>query len=200
MPACRKTLVGCLVVAFASAASAGVDLTPSVTNVDEDGVKYQQLRFKSDGGTVLMVLPENWSFSGGPGRLQLKAPGKDFTEATVEAVALNATTPIDETVRAEFKQQVLATLPAGAQRAETLTEAENTLMPSGNPSFELVLSYELWGKTFQRSALLVHTPRERLVFRLTAHRPDFAGLNNQFRRSIMSWQFIEAKPPQNADG
>lgn len=195
----RKTLVGCFVLALGSIAFAGVDLTPSAVEIDEDGFKYQQLRFKSDGGTVLLVPPEKWSFSGGPGRLQLTPPGKDFAEGLIEAASYEKPTPIDEAARAQFKQQVLAGVPPGSQRIETLTEAENTVMPAGNPSFELVLSYELWGKSFRRSALLVHTPRERLAFRLTAQQTDFPSLLIQFHRSVMTWQFIEAKPPPTGE-
>ena len=165
--------------------------------VDEDGIKSEQLRFKSDAGTVLLVPPDKWTFSGGAGRLQFRAPGKEHFEAFIEAVSSEGQMPIDDAVRAQFKQQVLATLPHGSQKIETLTEADNTLMPAGNPSFEVFLSYVLWGKSFRRSALLVHTPRERLVFRLTALEADFPSLMNQFRGSMMSWQFIEAKPPEN---
>lgn len=187
------------VIAVARAASAGVDLTPSPVQVEEDGAKYQQLRFNSrEGGSVLYTPPEGWSFSGGGGRLVFKPPGKDFAEAVLETVPLPAPAPIDEAVRAEFKEQVLATVPPGSQSVATVTEAENAVMPAGNPSFEVVVSYQVMGKTFQRSALLVHTPRERLLFRLTAQKVDYPGLTNEFRRSAMTWQFIEAKPAENA--
>ena len=185
------------VVALASTGTAGVDLTPSPVQVEEDGRKYQHLRFKSsDGGSVSFTPPEGWSFSGGGGRLVFKPPGKDFAEAILETVPLQAPAPIDEAVRTEFKEQVIATLPAGSQGIATVTEAENTVMPAGNPSFEVVVSYQLMGKTFQRSALLVHTPRERLLFRLTAQKADYMSLANEFRRSAMTWQFIEAKPAE----
>ena len=50
------------------------------------------------------------------------------------------------------------------------------------------------GKTFQRAALLVHSPTDRLCFRLTAEKQDFDILALQFRRSIMSWQVIPETP------
>ena len=194
---CNKAPLLFLLVAIARAATAGVDLTPSPVTVEEDGLKYQQLRFKSrDGGSVSFTPPEGWSFSGGGGRLVFKPPGKDFAEAVLETVPLQAPAPIDEAVRTQFKEQVIATLPPGSHGFTTITEAENTVMPAGNPSFEVVVSYQLMGKTFQRSALLVHTPRERLLFRLTAQTADYLSLANGFRRSAMTWQFIEAKPPE----
>ena len=186
-------------IAVAGTVTAGVDLTPSPVQVDDDGVKYQQLRFKSrDGGSVLFTPPQGWSFSGGGGRLVFKPPGKDFAEAVLETVPLPAPAPIDEAVRNEFKEQVVATLPPGSQSIATVAETENAIMPAGNPSFEVVVSYQLMGKTFQRSALLVHTPRERLLFRVTAQKADYMSLANEFGRSAMTWLFIEAKPAEGA--
>ena len=192
----QKIALGLVVLALSGTALAGVDLTPSPTQVEEDGVKYQQIRFKSEEqGSVIFLPPENWSFRGGAGRLQLTPPGKDFAEASIEAASFPAPRPLDAAAIEAFKQEVLAGLPAGSGKIETVIEAENTVMPGGNPSFELAVTYSLWGKEFQRSALLVHTPRERLVFRLTAQKQDFGALLNQFRRSVMSWQFVETKPP-----
>jgi hypothetical protein len=101
--------------------------------------------------------------------------------------------PLDEAAKSAFKQHVIAALPIGSQGIETVSEVENSLMPGGNPSFELILTYKAMGKTFQRSALLVHCPTCRLYFRLTAEKQDFNFLALQFRRSIMSWQVIPEK-------
>jgi hypothetical protein len=192
------TLFVLLVATSVRLAVAAVDLTPTPVQVDEDGAQFLQLKFKGEAGSATFVPPEKWTFRGGGARLQLTPPGTSFAEATIETVPFREPTPLDAAVIEQFKQEVLAGLPPGSQAVTTVVEAENSMMPGGNPSFELVVAYEALGKPFQRSLLLVHTPRERLVFRLTALKSDFLALSTQFRRAIMTWQWIDAKPPQGA--
>jgi hypothetical protein len=118
----------------------------------------------------------------------------------IETSPLPAPQPIDAAAIAAFKQQLVASLPVGSQGIELVSEAENSTTPGGHPSYEVVFVYKTMGKTFQRSALLVHSPTDRLSFRFSAEKEDFALLITPFRRSIMSWQFVADKPPQPPAG
>ncbi|HEX8899017.1 MAG TPA: hypothetical protein VF751_09985, partial [Chthoniobacterales bacterium] len=123
---------------------------------------------------------------------------KSSAEAAVEATPLEKPEPLDEAAITKFRQQVLAALPAGSTKVTTAYEAEDSIMPGGNPSFEIVINYDLWGRIYQRSALLVNGTQDRLTFRFTSLKPDFAVLNTDFRRSLMTWHAVATKETQKS--
>jgi hypothetical protein len=190
----RKPLLLLLFAGLVASSQAGIDLTPQVTDVVEDGVTSREVSFKTPEGKVLLTLSPGWAIRGQKQRAQIT--GKDqATEAVIEAVPIEKPEPLNDEAIAKFKQQVVAGLPAGSAKVTTISEAANSLMPGGNPSFEFVITYDLWGKVFQRSALLVNGPHDRLVFRFTSVQQDFSNLNTQFRRIAMTWRAIETKQP-----
>ena len=175
-----------------------LNLTPATNEYTEDGTTYRVVDLKNGEGAVRFFPPEGWLVRGHSTRLQLNPPKNDFSEAVIEASPLPAPKPLDEATTNAFKEQVRATLPSGSQAITTVFEASNTIMPAGKDTFEIVVSYQLWGKTFQRSALLVNGPEDRLLFRFTALKDDFNALNCIFRRSVATWQWIEPPTPANA--
>jgi hypothetical protein len=190
-----KSAIFLLFLGLLGSSHASVDLTPAVIDRVEDGVTYREVSFKTTEGKVLFTLPPGWTIRGQKDRAQMTAAtDKSPAEAAVDATSLEKPEPLNEAVVAKFKQQVLAALPAGSAKVTTLSEAENSIMPGGNPSFELVITYDLWGKTFQRSAILVNGPQDRLTFRFTCLKSDFAVFNTHFRRSLMTWREVTTKP------
>jgi hypothetical protein len=191
-----KAILPFLFCVFLSQAHAGLDLTPASKQYVEEGITYRQVNLKNGDGSVTFLPPQGWTVRGQPNRLQLN-PEKNLVEAVVEVTPL-APKPLDEEATAAFKEKILASLPGGSTAVTTLFEAPNTIMPGGNPTFEVMVSYQLWGKTFQRTALLVNCPQDRLIFRFTSPKEDFAQFNTAFRRSIASWQWIEPRPTTGA--
>jgi hypothetical protein len=186
------------VLGFVNNSYAGIDLSPAVTTIVEDGVTFHEVGFKTAEGKVAFTLPTGWTITGQKNRAQMSPSGdKSAAEAVVEAASLEKPAPLDEATMAAFKQQVIATLPAGSTKITTVIEAQNSIMLAGNPSFEVVVSYDLWGKVFQRSALLVNGAQERLAFRFTCSKADFSALNTVFRRSLMSWHAVSVKESAN---
>jgi len=188
-----RSLLLLLLPTLLTSSYAAMDLTPAVTDLIEDGVTFRQVSFRTPEAKVVFTLPPGWTIRGQKDRAQMTGADKSSAEAVVEATPLEKPEPLDEAAIAKFKQQVLATLPAGSTKVTTAYEAENSIMPGGNPSFEIVIAYDLWGKIFQRSALLVNGPQDRLTFRFTSLKPDFAALNTDFRRSLMTWHTVATK-------
>jgi hypothetical protein len=170
-----------------------IDLTPAITELIEDGVTYREVSCKTPEGKVMFTLPPGWTIRGQKDRAQITGTNRSSAEAVIEATPLEKPEPLDEAAIAKFRQQVLATLPAGSTKIATVNEAQNSLMPGGNPSFEIVITYDLWGKIFQRSALLVNGPQDRFTFRFTCLKADFTPLNTNFRRSLMTWRAVATK-------
>ena len=187
-----KVVLSVVCCALVSPVYAGLNLTPLTREYTEDGVTYREVSFKNGEGSEKFYPPEGWTLRGQGARLQLNPPTKEFAEAVIEVTPLPAP-QIDEQVIKAFKEKVITTLPLGSTAVIPVSEAANSLMPSGKPSYEFTVSYRHSGKLYHRSALLVNGPQEHLIFKLTAGKEDFAALNSAFRRSIASWQWIE--PP-----
>jgi hypothetical protein len=185
----RRSLFFLLFPALLGSTQAAIDLTPSVTDRVEDGVTSREVSFKTPEGKFMFTLPAGWTIRGQKDRAQMTGAVQS-SDAVFEAIPLKKAEPLDEAVATKFKQQVLASLPPGTANVITVAESENSIMPGGYPSYEFVISYDLWGKSFQRSTLLVNGPQDRLIFRFTSLKKDFMTLNTQFRRMVMTWRAI----------
>ena len=193
----RRSFLLYLFPVLLSNVQAAVDLTPVVTDVVEDGAKYREASFKTPEGKLTFVLPPGWTIRGQKDRAQLTS-GDKLSDAVIEAVPMQKPEALDEAAITKFKQQVLAALPPGSAKVTTVAEAPNSIMPGGYPSFEFVISYDLWGKGYQRSVVLVNGPQDRLTFRFTCAQLDFTVLNTNFRRSVMTWRAVATNQPPEA--
>jgi len=179
-------------VAFAGAALPAIDLTPELGEYTAEGMKFQQLTFHENKLRIDYELPHGWSFSGGGAELRLKPPKKNFAEAEITTVSLSKPQPLDENVRASLKEKFLATLPAGSQLVKIEQEIESPVLVNGNPTFEIIASYQLIGEKFCRSALFANVHDSQLVFRFSSRKEDFDSLHGEFRASILSWHWLDA--------
>jgi len=188
----RSKLLSLVLVAatICSISAAEIDLTPSVREYSSQGFVYRQVILKQANQEIRFVLPQGWNVRGGKDRLQLQPPDKNFTEATVTANPLAAPKPFNEPTIKALEQQVLSEAPPGSQKVEVVRREENPVLMGTNSSLEIVISYAALGQTFERSLLFVHTPDTQLVFRFTAPKQYFPMLNEMFRRSIQSWQWV----------
>ena len=190
----RSITLSSLVFAFALTANAEIDLTPTVHEYMAEGIKYRELIFKDGKRTISMELPNNWTYHYSADHLQLTPPQTKFTEGFIQAVPLAKPQPFDEATKKNLVQQVHASAPPNSD-ALTVEEKENPAPFSGNESFEVVVCYKTMGYTFQSSTIFVNCPETQLIFRFTAPKADFEALNKVFRRTIVSWQWIEPHNP-----
>ncbi len=188
-----------LAVALRSA-TAAIDFTPLVKEYTRQGMVYRQVTLKDDKADITFVPPQGWTVRGVSARLQLSPPHSNLAEATVEAASLPGPQPFDEKTTKVIEQQVVDSAPPGSQAVQVLKREQNPVLMNQNLSFEVVISYQVLGRTFCRSVLFVRTPDTELVFRFSAPKPDFDALNNDFRLSITSWQWIEAKAVKGSTG
>ena len=178
---------------------AAIDLTPAIKEYTREGFVYRQVTFKADTGSVTFVPPQTWTIDGGKDRSRLSVPSKPLVEATIMARPLTVAHPFDEPTVKALEQQVLREVPVGSQATELVKTEENPVMMGSNLSLGFVLTYKTLGQTFSRSVVFVNTPDTQLIFRLSAPKAGFDELNGVFRRSITSWQWVEAKQTPDAD-
>jgi|SRR5437868_5384947 len=185
----------------AFSAQAAIDLTPEINEYISDGTKFQQLIFHENDQRIEYELPHGWTFHRRDAALHLQPPDKKSAEAVIEAAALGGPQPLNENVRKELKDKFVAGLPVGSQSVKIEQQIESPLLLSGNPTFEIVVSYQWIGEKWCKSALFVNMGNSQLTFTCTARKDDFSQTHQQFRTSILSWQRVEPvkQATQSAD-
>ena len=185
----------------ALSAQAAIDLTPEINEYIAEGTKLQQLIFHENDQRIEYELPHGWTFHRRDAALHLQPPDKKSAEAVIEAAALGGPQPLNENVRKELKDKFVAGLPVGSQSVKIEQQIESPLLFSGNPTFEIVVSYQWIGEKWCKSALFVNMGNSQLTFTCTARKDDFSQTHQQFRTSILSWQRVEPvkQATQSAD-
>jgi hypothetical protein len=182
-------MAGCF--AFAFAAQASINLTPEVSEYTAEGMKFHQLTFHDDKQVIQYEPPQKWTYAGGSAELRLKPPEKNFAEAAIETQTLAKPQALDENVRNALKEKFLASVPAGSQFVKLEQEIESPILLNGSPTLELIVSYQIMGEKFFRSALFAYVRDNQMTFRCSARKADFEQLHQEFRSSLLSWHWIE---------
>ena len=186
-----RSTIGLAIFGF-SFVRAGIDFTPTVNEYVAEGVKFQQLVFQHNKMRIEYEPPRTWIVDGDATALHLKPPQKTFAEAIVEAEPLNRAQQLDEAAQKNLEQKLIASLPAGSQLVKIEQETESPLLLNGNRTFEVIVSYQVMGEKFSRSALFANLSDVQVIFRFTARTNDFEALHSEFRTSILSWRQMEA--------
>lgn len=181
-----------LILLLFGTARADLDLTPTLHEFVNEGFKYRQLLFRDSENEeqVKYIVPDRWSWRGTATSLVLTPPDKAQAEADIERAPLSIPRPLDEACVKELAQRALRSVPAESQNVSIVQQQENPVVIDGNPTVEIVLSYEAYGEAFRKSLLFLHLPDSELVFKLTARNADFEALHNVFCRSLFSWQWF----------
>jgi hypothetical protein len=184
--------------AVAARALAAIDFTPTVNQYQSEGAQYSSVNFKDEKRSVSIILPRQWTCHGDSSRLQIIPPNQSLSEGVLQSVPTRSPVRFDEATVKRLEQQVVSTLPAGAQGVTMVSQQENTILLGQNLSYEFVLSYKTLGQTFCRSVIFVNCPNQQLAFRFSAPAASFDNLNKAFRRSLSSWQWTEPAPVKTA--
>lgn len=181
------------ILALSASANAAIDLTPTVTEYEGEGVLYRKVSFKGGDKPVSLALPFGWTCRGGATRLQLTPPSLAFSEGIVEVGPIKPSQKLDAVAIEAFKHQALTTLPAGGQLA-TLVSEQELLVFGQAPGYQVVIEFQNLGQKFRRSALVAYMGDTQLTFRFTAPKKAFDPLDKAFYRSVLAWDY--APPPK----
>jgi hypothetical protein len=179
-------------------AQAHLDLTPTPTEYVAEGITFQRLIFKqTDKTSVSYEPPRGWTCRGGGDLLQLIPGEATRAQASIQALPLAAPQPLDEKSIAFLREEFLKNLPLGSQLIKLLNEEQNPVVLDNKLSYAVTASYQILGETFVRSALFINLTDTQLRFTINARQSDFEKLQQNFRRSIFSWQRLDpaATPP-----
>ena len=174
------------------ASATEIDLTPIVSDYVANGAKIHQLTFKDGDRRIQYEPPGDWTLEPGAAQLTLKAK-QIFAQAVISVTPLLKPQPLDDSIIKSLTEKVLAELPVGSQFAKVDEQTANPVLVGGHESVEVTVSYQLAGEKFVRSVLVSNLPDAQLQFRLSAKKSDFAALHREFKVSLLTWQWTEAK-------
>lgn len=171
----------------ATSAQATLQLTPTISEYELDGVKFKQLAFSDGVKTAAYQPPKGWDYFGSGDRLTLRPPGKSQAEATIRRLPLPESYAFtDENVR-KLLEEATASVPKDSSSVSIVSQEKSPLRISGKETFQVIVSYNLLGQTFNRSILFLNRDGDQLQFQLTSLNADFRVLQAAFQSSLYSW-------------
>jgi hypothetical protein len=166
-----------------------IEFSADLREFGSEGLDYRCLIFRDDEHMISYQPPAGWICSLVGKHLYLKPHDQNFAAAEIKAVPRPALQPFDEAVTVALVQQVLANVPAGSLDRFVVKQESDPISINNYRSFEVVVSYEALGKTFERSVLFLNTPANQIIFKFTARKDIFDDLYQAFHNSILTWEW-----------
>lgn len=188
-----RVLLFLILAGSVATAPAAIDLTAVPRETTCEGFTFQELLFKDGPRQIIYQIPNKWTYRLGAGEVRLAPPDLPHAEAVIRAVALPAPRRLDEDAVATARNELLSKLPPGSQMIAVGGEEPNAVPLSGNPTYQVVVTYQVMGETFLRSCLFSNVGDTQLSFRFTARKRDYEKVYPAFRSSILSWQWSQGR-------
>jgi hypothetical protein len=186
VPLLRLVLVGAL---FIASARADLHLAPKISEVWADGAKIKFLAFSDESGKdITYSPPTGWEYSGSTSRFTLHPPKKAQAEGTISRVSLNQPAVFDDETMKKLATEALASVPAGSTNVTLVSQEKNPLLIGRKETFLVIVSYAVYGDTYQRSMMFLNRGNEQVRFQFVSRAADFKGLQAAFQRSHFTWQ------------
>jgi hypothetical protein len=175
---------------FLSSVRAGVDFTPTGGERVLEGIVFKQILFHQDGHPIAYEQPHGWNFTGDAVAMRLTPPNVSQAQAMMEQAHLSAPQVLDDATTAQLRQQVLASVPNGAQSIALVAEEKNPLRINQRETYAVTVSYNFYGQEYELSVLFANLADTQLLFRTVARKADFEKVSRAFRASLftLSWQ------------
>jgi hypothetical protein len=185
-----KLLALLLSFVLTSVLSGAVDLTPTETSREQDGIVFSGLVFHQDGRKITYEPPTGWQYAGAGNQIKFTPPNLAQAQATIEFSPLPAPQNFDDATVKTLQDQAVRSVPNGSLNVAIAAEEKNGWAPNDHQSYEVTVSYEAYGHAFVASTLFLNLPDTQLRFRVVANKADFEKVHKLFRGSLYSWQWL----------
>ncbi|CAN5582861.1 hypothetical protein BH20VER3_BH20VER3_15680 [soil metagenome] len=186
----RPTYLAILFLALVASARAGIDFTPTAGERVLEGIVFKQIVFHQNGRPITYEQPRGWTFTGSAAAIKFSPPDVSQAQATMEQSPLPEPQVFDEATTARLREQVLTSVPNGAQNVALVGEENNPLPINQRETYAVTVSYDFYGEAYQASVLFVNLADTQLRFRTVARKADFEKVHRAFRASLftLAWQ------------
>lgn len=180
-----KLLVIPILLALTPFTAKALDLTPTASFRDLEGVKIPILVFSDAGKKIAFQPPYQWKISGGGDTLSLYPT--DRADAVMQ-LRVRPFKPLGAEVTEDLEKWCRSLLPQDAAKPTLEGEAANIFTLGPLASREFTYSYAAQGRRFTTSVAVVDwSERVRLTVVVTARTPDFAATHEAAIGSMFSW-------------
>jgi hypothetical protein len=187
-----RFLLTCLLTtcAMTEVWAGAIDFSPTSGQRELEGIVFSNLIFHQDGHEISYEPPKGWTYSGSSNQFILLPPGASQTRGTFSESQLNAPQIFDEASLAQLRQFVLTSFPPDAQEASIASEEANPLKIHGEPTYEIIATYKLFGEQKQVGVIFASAGDVQLRFRFSGSKENFPALYRAFRASLFTlhWQ------------
>ena len=174
-----------LATTFAPVPGQALDLTPTPTFRDLEGLKIPVVLFTDAGKKISFQPPVKWTVSGSGGSVSLYHA--ELPDAVMQ-IRVRARKPLAPGTTEDMEKWCLAQLPPDATEPTREGEAANVFTLGTLPSSEFTFAYAAQGRRFTTSVAFVDwNERERVAVIVTARTADFAPFHAAAMRSMFSW-------------
>lgn len=186
-----SALVLAAVFATAGGARAEINLSPKETVRDLEGAKFKQLEFTDGTKTVTYEPPRGWTHAAQNGaQLNLYPPGKVQADAAIRVIPLQRPLTLDEAGRKLLQQQMLDSLPRGAEQVTLVEQETSPLLLNRHETVGATYTFVLSGQKLRMNVLIAPLENSELCFTLSCREADFKDLHAAFRASLFTWQWL----------
>jgi hypothetical protein len=174
---------------FIVSARAELQLTPKISPYEADGVKIELLAFSDGSGKAITYSPpRGWEYSGSPTKFTLRPPGKPQAEGAIVRISLSQPAVFDDQTMKTLVAEMLVSVPGGSTNVTLVAQEKNALLISQKETFLVVISYDFYGQSYQRSTMFLNRGNEQVRFQFVSRTADFKNLQMAFQASQLTWR------------
>lgn len=187
----KTTSIALLLLAtFGGAAYAEIDFTPAPGERVLEGIKFPQLFFHQNGRKISYEQPRGWTYSADSSRIRFTPPEVSQAFAEIAQTPLLQPEVLDEEATTRLQFKVMSSVPPNSTGAALVSAEKNPLMIAEHETFEVTISYKLYGEDYSQSVLFMNLQDMQLTFRFVSRKRDFPKLHQAFRGSLCSLQWL----------
>ncbi len=118
----------------------------------------------------------------------MRPPEKPQAEATITKFPITKPQPLDEERLKKLVEEAMALIPKGSENITIVSQERNPVVINQKETFQVIVSYNLFGQSYNRSVLFMDRGREQMRFQLVCRSSDFTDLHRAFLHSQFSWE------------
>jgi len=172
-----------LVLCFSLRAMADTNFQFLPSETGSDGPTAAYVTFKNGDHEARYIPPLKWSVAAD----RLRPEGKDMADARIEMFPIPIALPWDKDhVKQSQEWAISRFVPKDSTDVTVVSSAVSSMKICGLDAYQVVVSYALFGMSYQSSFTIVERDKTRFCFVLTAQKKDFQELQSAFIGSLIS--------------
>jgi hypothetical protein len=185
------TLGAALACLTAAGAHAQIDLTPTESFYEVEGIRMPNVTFRNSPKPVTYTPPADWTLQGGRNKLTLIPRDSIQAGAIIETQPLPPGGPLPAATAQNIKYYsdlAVTLVPREASKVEVVEAVVSPIRISGKAMIEVTMTYSFFGQQYRMNVLFMPREKEELRFQFASRNSDYAALSKAFRSSLFTMQ------------